>query len=1215
MAELTRKTFDNGIDQILVDANPAVSGVKASQGSIAFGNIENTTKIYVKNGANDTDWVEFEPYQLGADTLARLSGFDDSLGLSTVSTIDGDTFRLTHDGSVVQYAEKNVVVTPKFRGKLLYLFTDVITGASSGNFKIIITDESNGSAVLADEVLVPQGEGFLTEKRRISFLTVSDTSLIKIRFEALAEAGSPTSDFDSVTIELAKTEKREITEYTQQGVEYYYTPVVGNFWDGSGTSALWDISLLVGDHASSDLFEIVDNFTTPSSTAVIIRALKKVEINLTADSRSTSPGELQIYVVKDGVEYLLTRQTTTDSNYHYSASSSAILDVGEYIYIRASTVAASREGSINFTVKPAESKLTRIEELSTFHQIVQEREDVILRAGGHNNEALTASDRIPFNVIEDSDGAWDGDTYTVPKSGIYNISGSIRTLAATTGQTIYMTVVGTGARYIRVGFQPGSAELAALNYSGYFYEGDEVYFQLTNAATLGTNLERDHNLNITSQSVPKYANAIGDSKIELPSSELRFENSFDRGNVATAILKWEAISKIRGDGFQVTTNDNDGTYITIKKAGKLTATANIRHNGATEVLFGITKNQVNLTATPAIGESIATESSDSGTEYMSMTGVTYVKPGDIIRVYGGADTNSSGQNNFTLILEETKVAVAITNIQPQFEDADSAIRVSGGNGFGSTETNIRRFSNVDSLIGEDIEYIDDPVLGGQFIAKTSGIYYAYFSEGSGASADSMAVQINLNGVFISRDRDSLNTASGSAKFCATSAAFYMNAGDVVTFLCVPGANSDGVVVSAGICKQGKPSIASADITPFVRVPQTITQSMYKTNTAGATLDLANPTTSFGSSLFQIISSDEIKILKDCIIDINASVTGVSNASSQTTNAIIQLNGTTIAYDLERSSGTSQTCGSAASLNIKLVKDDVIRIIANTNAPTTPFYAYSIVAQAQDLELIANTDLSEIPKVWSTVIDLATDPNAGDFTDGSILVKRVGDIVTVSVLSSLIHATLSSASSSNGLLPSWAIPDAGVNTAYLTESAGSRTIVIGSLGQLITSYYSATFSNVTRSSSGTFTISYNINDDQGTYDIKDVVFQIPSAKFKPKTLSSNITLDSVMSDLTYTGLVVGKAYELVGTFAISTTSSDTVLVTIKNGSTTVGNGRAYANNAGSGGALNTKFIATATTLTFEASSIAAGTVIQGGTEYAGTYVHLKQADNLQLTDDL
>ena len=136
------------------------------------------------------------------NTLARLSDFDTSLGLTNVATVTDSTFRLTHDPSITQYAEKTISVPVSFRSVSLLLFVDVLTTATANNLKVVITDETNATT-LVDAVLLPQLAS-LPVNRYVEFKTVSTTASIKVRIEALAEAGSPTSDFADVYIKKSQ---------------------------------------------------------------------------------------------------------------------------------------------------------------------------------------------------------------------------------------------------------------------------------------------------------------------------------------------------------------------------------------------------------------------------------------------------------------------------------------------------------------------------------------------------------------------------------------------------------------------------------------------------------------------------------------------------------------------------------------------------------------------------------------------------------------------------------------------------------------------------------------------------------------------------------------------------------------------------------------------------------------------------------------------------
>ncbi len=60
--------------------------------------------------------------------------------------------------------------------------------------------------------------------------------------------------------------------------------------------------------------------------------------------------------------------------------------------------------------------------------------------------------------------------------------------------------------------------------------------------------------------------------------------------------------------------------------------------------------------------------------------------------------------------------------------SDAEVIVQGGNGFGSTNTIVRRFSNVIVNKGSAITYADDSVYGASFLINTPGVYAITYTE-------------------------------------------------------------------------------------------------------------------------------------------------------------------------------------------------------------------------------------------------------------------------------------------------------------------------------------------------------------------------------------------------------------------------------------------------------------------------------------------------------
>jgi hypothetical protein len=72
---------------------------------------------------------------------------------------------------------------------------------------------------------------------------------------------------------------------------------------------------------------------------------------------------------------------------------------------------------------------------------------------------------------------------------------------------------------------------------------------------------------------------------------------------------------------------------------------------------------------------------------------------------------------------------------------NSEVRLNTVNGFGSTNTMIRRFTNTTINTGTDITYADSATLGATFTINTAGVYAISYSDSFAASAD-MGLSLN-----------------------------------------------------------------------------------------------------------------------------------------------------------------------------------------------------------------------------------------------------------------------------------------------------------------------------------------------------------------------------------------------------------------------------------------------------------------------------------------
>lgn len=94
----------------------------------------------------------------------------------------------------------------------------------------------------------------------------------------------------------------------------------------------------------------------------------------------------------------------------------------------------------------------------------------------------------------------------------------------------------------------------------------------------------------------------------------------------------------------------------------------------------------------------------------------------------------------------------------------SMVRLNTANGYGSTNTVIRRFTNVVTNQGSDITYTDSATLGATFTINTAGVYAISYSDPFNAAS---ASGISLNSSQLTTSIQTVNAAdvlawSGSA---------------------------------------------------------------------------------------------------------------------------------------------------------------------------------------------------------------------------------------------------------------------------------------------------------------------------------------------------------------------------------------------------------------------------------------------------------------------
>jgi hypothetical protein len=486
--------------------------------------------------------------------------------------------------------------------------------------------------------------------------------------------------------------------------------------------------------------------------------------------------------------------------------------------------------------------IAEITSVASTEVLVQEADSTI-RLDTANGYGSTATKIRRFTNIRQQlgsdilyqDSAVNGASFTALTAGIYHISYNDNfTAAATLGLTRNASSLTTDLINMNVSeviaiSTTGAADFSeTVSWAGYLNVGDVIRANTHGTGTNGAAQART-SFTMSKQSSLKQVNVNPNSKITIPTSELRMEGASTRGTGSdTAIVRFDNIAKIRGDAFEVVSNATVGTVITMKKKGKLDVSSSIRMSGIG--FSGISKNQQTRTAIAIPSESLAMGVNSTTSAFgFPFSADCFVEVGDVIRVFSQVALTSLPEASLNLSFQEQEIAVSVTNILPQFTEGDSSIRVDTANGYGSTATRIRRFSNVRDNIGNDIEYVASSVDGDSFVVKSAGIYHVSYTDNFtagqafGISKNASSLSTSIVSLLVT-ERLAYDTSEGSFPE-NTAWQGYLEAGDIIR----PHGDT-GLAASVNdrctftISKVGKPNITGVDVTPFVNIPQpTITE--------------------------------------------------------------------------------------------------------------------------------------------------------------------------------------------------------------------------------------------------------------------------------------------------------------------------------------------------------------------------------------------------------
>lgn len=178
------------------------------------------------------------------------------------------------------------------------------------------------------------------------------------------------------------------------------------------------------------------------------------------------------------------------------------------------------------------------------------------------------------------------------------------------------------------------------------------------------------------------------------------------------------------------------------------------------------------------------------------------------------------------------------------------------------------------------------------------------------------------------------------------------------------------------------------------------------------------------------------------------------------------------------------------------------VVNNTNTNGFDFFA----------DLLTTGPASVLPATFERyeVIDLT---GSGDFIGGSIGVGRTGNQVSITALTDITHASLSSASSAAGIIPSWARPGADKSTIFTNTIQIFRAFVTSS-GAFGTNYTDYTGTGAARTGAGSLgTLAYYVPSTPFTMTTNELGLQSASIEASRSTNQSiaNSTNTTVIFD--------------------------------------------------------------------------------------------------------
>jgi hypothetical protein len=1009
---------------------------------------------------------------------AKLADFTQTgLSLSASNPLHGGVSALlTHQPATSQSFKQVIPVDRKFRAQSMVMRLNVKSNASAGNVTLNVYDETNAANLIASEQL-QLSDDVNGELSRVSFTIPETCASLSYTITALQQAGSPVTRVDDIIAELA------VTALLETSVE---VPVVETQTSRISQAASFGNADITGALTTSTGSGV---YSYNSGTGVYT-VIKNAQIDISATFRASGAASVQPLITDSAgsIEYA-TDTSLASAAARANASGSFYFTAGSTFKIRNALAGTTNEQyiSVNAVYTSSTTKTIPLTQSGLIQEV-----DSYIRLYGANGYGSTAT-KIPRLATLDKslgsdilyqDSATNGASFTIQRAGIYDIALSFDSSPQSQiGLSLNSSQLTTNVNAISIASRlaygvNNTGWGSTVSHSGYFNAGDVIRPHTDGAAIAALT-----NFSISKQSSLKQVSVNPNSKMTLPSSELRMEGITGRGSTDTRVIQYSAISAIRGDAFTVVSNSVNGTVITITKAGKISINANAQI--AAGELF-ISENQAVLTSNPTASETLGYSFSPSSANAQNVSFVGTVNVGDILRITSSSAPSASSGNLLTILHEETSIGVGVSNTLPQFSESDSCVRVVGANGYGSTNTSVRRFSSVDTNLGTDIVYTDSASLGGSFTVAVTGIYSISFSDTSNVSGTQSAISIQKNSTTFSQvadsatlamDNDRYNTNAAIVRLLNASWTGTLVAGDVIRAV-NDAANVNGTsAASFTISKVGKPNVTGVDVTPFVTRTEQVTQS----SIMNTSITIANAVVtgalahSNNSGLYSYNSSTGVyTIISPCTVFVSYSA---RKAASGLINLTINSSAKGV---LGQSSPDNSTAGVYIAVSASF-----------SGSPGETFSCRGNNGNNQDSQTITVTAVGSSPNIvtapesFSTDTALLTYAGSAQYTLSTLANAPVGTFITFT------YAATSNTRTQTTSAPTQATADMNVNGIQLftraynaASTAASPAVVAIQIGKGLKGVSRNLYQSTGKVNAGSLDIEVHSATNQNGIALKD-----------------------------------------------------------------------------------------------------------------------------------